>query len=184
MSDLFLLYEVPEGPDWEISYEFFRVADNDVMESVARGTDQRGNSTAPAQPNSTGPGHVFLCHSSGDKERVRDLYWRLKHDNVACWFDEEDLLPGDDWDREINRAIRRSKYVLVCVSRASVTKAGYVQKELKKALDVADEQPEGVAYIIPVRLEECEIPERLTRWHWVDLFKDGAYERLIRRLKA
>jgi TIR domain len=127
---------------------------------------------------------VFLCHSSGDKERVRDLYHRLQTDDVRCWFDEEDLLAGQDWEYEITRAIRRSKFVLACLSEASITRSGYVQKELKIALDVADKQPEGVAFIIPVRLEECEIPDRLQRWHWVDLFKDGGYERLVRGLGA
>ena len=48
----------------------------------------------------------------------------------------------------------------------------------------ADEQPDGVAYLIPVRLEECEVPERLKRWQWVDLFRDGGYERLLQGLKA
>lgn len=125
---------------------------------------------------------VFLCHSSRDKEQTRVLYRRLTANGVTCWFDEEDLEPGQDWDYEISRSIRRSRFVLVCLSRTSATRAGYIQKEIKKALDIADEQPEGVAYIIPARLEECEIPERLKRWHWVDLFKDGAYERLLRSL--
>jgi len=127
---------------------------------------------------------VFLCHSSGDKEQVRALYRTLNADGIECWFDEEDLLPGQDWGYEIGRAIKRSKFVLACVSKASITKSGYVQKELKKALDVADEQPEGVAFLIPVRLEECEIPDRLSQWQWVDLFVDGGYQRLLRVLKA
>jgi TIR domain len=110
-------------------------------------------------------------------------HWELKADGIRCWFDEEDLLPGQDWEYEISKAIRSSRYVVACLSKASVSKAGYIQKELRKALDVADEQPEGVAYLIPVRLEECEIPERLQRWQWVDLFKDQQYERLVRVLK-
>src|SRR6185295_7997083 len=126
---------------------------------------------------------AFLCHSSGDKERVRDLYSKLTGDGVKCWFDEEDLLPGQDWDYEITRAIRRSKFVLACLSNSSVTKSGYVQKELKKALDVADEQPESVAYIIPVRLEDCEVTQRLERWHWVDLYRENGYPRLLRTLR-
>lgn len=84
----------------------------------------------------------------------------------------------------VTKAIRNSRFVLACLSKASITKAGYVQKELRKALDVAEEQPEGAAYLIPVRLEDCEIPERLRRWQWVDLFKDGGYERLLRSLGA
>src|SRR3954452_2567629 len=70
---------------------------------------------------------VFLCRSSGDKDAVRLLYHRLTSDGVRCWFDEEHLLPGQDWDREINAAIRRSAFVLACLSTASITKTGYVQ---------------------------------------------------------
>jgi len=39
-------------------------------------------------------------------------------------------------EHEIGQAIRKSKFVLACISRSSVTKASYLQKELKKALDV------------------------------------------------
>ena len=157
----------------------------DAFAEGAASVDSDTVSEAPSESAnaSTGP-LVFLCHSSGDKERVRELYRRLSDDNIRCWFDEEDLLPGQNWEYEIARAIRRSRFVLACVSRSSVTKTGYVQKELKKAIDLADEQPEGVAYLIPVRLEECEIPDRLSQWQWVDLFKDNGYERLIRGLKA
>jgi hypothetical protein len=127
---------------------------------------------------------VFLCHSSGDKERVRALYRHLKADSIRCWFDEVDLLPGQKWRYEIERAIRHSRFVLACLSRASITKAGFVQKELKTALDVADEQPEGSTFLIPVRFEECEIPGRLSDLQWVNLFEDGGYERLLQALGA
>jgi hypothetical protein len=127
---------------------------------------------------------VFLCHSSGDKERVRQLCHQLMADGFDCWLDEERLLPGQNWEYEINRAISKSKFVLACLSRNSVTKTGFVQKELRTALDAADRQPEGIAFLIPVRLEECEIPQRLSRWQWVDLFKEGGYERLIHGLKS
>jgi len=125
---------------------------------------------------------VFLCHSSGDKEGVRRLYHRLRADGVSCWFDEEDLLPGQDWESEIGKAIRRSRFVLACLSNSSISKRGFVQKELRLALDVADEQPDGSTFLIPVRLEECEIPDRLKRWQAADLFKPMTYERLRRAL--
>jgi hypothetical protein len=86
---------------------------------------------------------AFLCHSSGDKERVRALYQRLEGDGVRCWFDEDDLLPGQDWDYEISRAIRSSQFVLACLSQQSIHKSGYLQKELRKALDVAAEPGRG-----------------------------------------
>lgn len=125
---------------------------------------------------------VFLCHSSSDKPKVRELYQRLRNDGISPWLDEEDLLPGFDWQIEIPKAVQSSDVVIVCLSKDSVTKTGYVQKEIKQALDVADEQPEGRIFIIPLKLEECDIPKRLSRWQWVNLFSDNGYQRLLRSL--
>jgi hypothetical protein len=125
---------------------------------------------------------VFLCHSSGDGDQVRQLYLHLKEDGIRCWLDKEDLLPGHDWEYEISRAIDRSRYVLVCLSADSITKMGYVQTEIRKILDAADRQPEGTTFVIPVRLEACPMPERLKRWQSVDLFSATGYQRLVRVL--
>jgi uncharacterized protein YegP (UPF0339 family) len=125
---------------------------------------------------------VFLCHSSGDKASVRDLYHRLSASGLEAWLDEENLLPGQDWNQEIRKAVRSSDVVLVCLSQSAINKAGYVQKEIKYALDVSDEQPEGTIFLIPLRLEECEMPERLCRWQWVNLFENKGYEKLMQSL--
>ena len=127
---------------------------------------------------------VFLCHSSGDKPAVRALYQRLCAEGIDAWLDEEKLLPGQDWQREIPKAVRASDVVIVCLSRGSITKAGYVQREIKFALDAADEQPEGAIFLIPARLEECESPDRLSRWQWVNLHEAKGYERLMRALRT
>jgi hypothetical protein len=127
---------------------------------------------------------VFLCHASGDKPAVRALYQRLQADGFQSWLDEEHLLPGQDWQHEITAAVRSSSVVLVCLSRVSVTKEGFVQKEIKQALDVADEKPEGSIFIIPVRLEDCDVPMRLRRWHWVNLYEGSGYTRLLSALRT
>jgi formylglycine-generating enzyme required for sulfatase activity len=129
------------------------------------------------------PLRVFLCHSSADKPAVRELYQRLKADDFEPWLDEEDLLPGQDWQREIPKAVRESDVVIVCLSRGSVNRAGYIQKEIKFALDVADEQPEGAIFIIPVKLEDCKVPDRLNRWQWVNQFDPNGYKKLLRALQ-
>src|SRR5688572_30197276 len=95
---------------------------------------------------------IFLCYSSTDKSAARELYDRLRAESFDPWLDVENLKGGQDWDFEIKRAVKRSGVVVVCLSRASVTKEGYVQKELKLALDVADEKPQGTVFIIPLRL--------------------------------
>lgn len=125
---------------------------------------------------------VFLCHSKDDKPKVRELYRRLVIDGFDAWLDEEKLMPGQDWDLEIRKAVRESDAIVVCLSNNSVTKAGYVQKEIRFALDVADEQLEGEIFLIPARLEDCHVPNRLDKWQWVDLFEKTGIEKLNQAL--
>ncbi len=133
---------------------------------------------------SPSPLRVFLCHSSGDKSPVRNLCQRLKIDGIDPWLDEEKLLPGQDWHLEIRKAVRTSHAVLVFLSQTSVNKIGFLNKEIKYALDIADEQPEGAIFIIPVKLEECVIPDRLRAWQWVNYFEPNGYERIMLALHA
>lgn len=115
---------------------------------------------------------------------MRQLYEQLRDDGFSPWLDKENLLPGQDWEFEILKAVRESDAVLVCLSRSAASKEGFIQKELRFALDKADEKPEGTIFIVPVRLEECDVPTRLARWHYVDLFSDRGYAKLTAALKA
>jgi hypothetical protein len=136
---------------------------------------------APAA--ATRPLRAFLCHASEDKPAVRALYKLLRKEGIQPWFDEVDLLPGQEWRQEIRKAVRISDVVIVCLSTKSTTKDAYVQKEIVYALDRADEKPEGTIYMIPLRLEACEVPDRLSRWQWVNLYEEGGFERLMRTLR-
>ncbi|HXU18729.1 MAG TPA: TIR domain-containing protein [Terriglobales bacterium] len=137
----------------------------------------------PSRPRSlSDPLKVFLCHSSSDKPKVRQLYRRLITDHFQPWLDEEDLLPGQDWHVEIRKAVGASDIVIVCLSKGSVAKTGFLNKELQYALDIAEQQPEGRIFIIPLRLEQCDVPDRLTKWQWVNFFEETGYEKLNRAL--
>jgi transcriptional regulator with XRE-family HTH domain len=126
---------------------------------------------------------VFICHASSDKPAARELYQRLKGEGFVPWLDEEDLLPGQNWKRAIPKAVSDSHVVVVCLSGAAVNRQGFVQKEIGYALDVAAEQPEDTIFIIPVRLEECAVPDRLSEWQWVNLYEPRGYELLLRALR-
>ncbi len=126
---------------------------------------------------------IFLCHAKEDKPQVADLYRRLKAAGYHPWLDKYDLLPGQDWRREIEKIIRDPyNLVLVCLSNNSITKRGVVQQEIKWALDVLDQQPEDTIYMIPARLEVCEAPERLSHLQWVNLFEPDGFDNLKRAL--
>jgi uncharacterized protein (TIGR00288 family) len=137
------------------------------------------------KPTATSRLRVFLCHSSHDKPKVRELYSALKQQTgIQPWFDEEDLLPGQDWELEISKAVKSSHCVIVCLTEHATSSVGYLHKEVRFALDVADRQPEGQIFLIPVKIEECDVPERLSRFHWVELYKPGGYELLLKALHA
>ncbi len=129
------------------------------------------------------PLRVFLCHSSNDKPAVRELYQKLRAEPwIQPWLDEEDIYPGQDWNMEIEKAIKETDAIIVCLSTGSITKEGYVQKEIKNALDYSDEKPEGTVFIIPVRLEDCKPPSRLSKWQFADYFenqRERGFERLL-----
>lgn len=78
--------------------------------------------------------------------------------------------------------MRDSDVVLVCISPRSLNKDGFVQREIRFALDVAEEKQEDSIFLIPVRLEVCDVPTRLRRFQWVDIFEDHGFERLLRSL--
>ncbi|MEW5720138.1 MAG: toll/interleukin-1 receptor domain-containing protein [Chloroflexota bacterium] len=126
---------------------------------------------------------VFLSHASEDNVAIRQIYERLCSDRIDAWLDDENLLPGERWRDAISKALAESHAVLACFSRRAVTKEGYLQKELRDALELAKEKPEGTIFLIPAKLEECEIPTTFHEWQWVNLYEEQGYERLLKSLQ-
>ncbi len=128
---------------------------------------------------------VFLCHASQDKPAVRELYKKLyAEDWIQPWLDEEELLPGQDWNLEIEKAVEASDAVIVCVSHVSVAKEGYVQKELRQVLEIALNKLDGAIFVIPVRLDECELPRSIRDRQGLDFFPEDCRDSAMRKLLA
>src|SRR5688572_23305948 len=134
-------------------------------------------------PETKRPLKVFLCHASADKPKVRELYRTLKRRGVQPWLDAENLIPGQNWEVEIPKALLSSDAIIICLSPNSIDKEGYVQKEITFALDKALEMPEGRIFLIPARLEECDLPYKLRQYQAVNLFEADGYTKLMKALK-
>ena len=126
---------------------------------------------------------AFLIYAHSDRKAVHNLYAHIVKDGVKAWLDAERLLPGQDWQREIRQAILTSDVVIVCLSREFNKQQGYRYEELKIALEKSKLLVDNEIFIIPVRLEKCDMPESLRYLHRVDLFEAGGYKRLIRALR-
>jgi hypothetical protein len=126
---------------------------------------------------------VFLCHASQDKSIVRELQQRLADEGwIDPWLDEKKLHPGEDWRVSIEEAVESSDSVVICLSNNSVDKEGFVQKELRYAREIALEKPEGTIFLIPLRLEDCDVPRGLRFFQWADYFgekKEQNYTELL-----
>lgn len=133
---------------------------------------------------------VFLSYAREDEGVAKEVYARLVASNVEVWFDQETLMPGERWKDKIRAAIEGCSYFLFLLSENSLSKRGYVQSEVRAALDIASELPQDRIYLIPARVEHC-VPadDRFREIQWVDLYPvldDGIAKllRVIRRKRA
>ncbi|MFM7474756.1 MAG: SUMF1/EgtB/PvdO family nonheme iron enzyme [Microcystis aeruginosa] len=132
---------------------------------------------------------IFLAHASEDKPAVLALYNRLKQAGYKPWLDKKDLIPGQIWRDEIPKAIKASQIFLACLSAKSA-KQGYIQRELRIALDTLGQMLPGTIFFIPMRLEECEIPDlqnaevglKLRDIHRLDYWEEDGFEQLERAI--
>jgi hypothetical protein len=134
-------------------------------------------------------GRTFICyaHNASDRAVAIRLYRDLLDADHAPWLDKFDLMPGDRWRIRITEVIRECKHFVALLSHHSLNKRGFVQSELREALDVLDTVPVDERFFIPVRLDDCEPKDqRLGQLQWADLFPDYAdgLRGLLRTLDA
>jgi hypothetical protein len=126
---------------------------------------------------------VFLSYARPDADLVGELYQRLSDIGIKPWMDRRDIVPGEVWKSTILKAIRQSDFFLACLSARSVNKRGVIQEEIKEALEVWRGKLEDDIYLIPVRLEECNMPEALSDFQRVDCYDAAGWELLVRAIR-
>lgn len=117
---------------------------------------------------------VFLSYAKENFKEAKRLFNFLNaHPTIDVWMDKISLGAGADWKEEIMNQIEASDYVILLLSSHSTEKRGFFQKEMSFALECATEIPSDKIYLLPVRLDNCEIKKRyLKNKQYVDLFPD------------
>lgn len=126
---------------------------------------------------------VFICHANDHLAVAHNLYKKLEAAGFEPWIQDEKILPGQHRELEILKAVRNSDVVIICLSERSFEEAGYFQKIQKIAADLALKQPEGAIFLIPVRIENCQVPVSLENLKSLDLFNKNDYNNLIKALQ-
>ncbi|HET7577225.1 MAG TPA: toll/interleukin-1 receptor domain-containing protein [Sphingomicrobium sp.] len=117
----------------------------------------------------TPEGNYFLSYSRSDEEFALRLAKDLRARGVAMWVDQFDIRPSEHWDRAIERAVRNCRGIVVIVSPRSV-ESNNVADEISFAIDSGKS-------VLPVLIERCALPLRLTRMQVIDA--TGKYERAL-----
>jgi|GEM_PF-1360872 len=120
---------------------------------------------------------VFVSHASQDARIASRVAMGLKAFDYETWYDDWELLPGDSIVDRVEAAIAASDVLLVLLSKSSVN-SKWVQRELSAGLS-RQLSGKGVM-VIPVLVEDCQIPDALADTKRVDL--RGDFERGFRQL--
>lgn len=99
------------------------------------------------------PGSVFLSYKSEDAGKVTKLKEELERAGLQVWFDKGALQGGDDWDREIEKAIEACTLFLPVISKNAQVVEGEFRREWTRALKRAERIPREVPFIIAVLID-------------------------------
>lgn len=139
-------------------------------------------------------GKAFISYQRADLPLVEPIVTRLKAAHIDCWIDINDLVYGGVWPQEIKRAIRSGgAFVPFFSPRHDSQRASFMNEELRQAIEQARLMHIDRRWLIPVKLEPCEIPAMtidattdLTSLHYIDFTTDwsAAMNALIKTLRA
>jgi len=115
------------------------------------------------------PLRLYISHASEDQVRVNQLRDELKAKEYQIFLCE-DLPPGSDWQKEMDRELSQTDVFVYCLSSASVSRAGRYNDELKAARARYRTEGEQDILIVPLRLEPCVIPAEVQDLTALDLF--------------
>ena len=117
---------------------------------------------------------VFLSHASDDKERfVLNFATKLRGEGIDVWLDKWEMLAGDSLVEKIfEEGIKESKTFVIVLSKNSVNKT-WVKEELNAGIV---KRIDGKCKVIPVVIDDCEVPEALKSTLWIKINDLNNYE--------
>jgi hypothetical protein len=129
---------------------------------------------------------VFIAYALEERATAVRLRQSLEAAGFDPWLDIHKLMPGQNWRRAIAQAIELADYFVACFSKKSIKKRGGFQRELRQALDIAENVPIDRPFLIPLRLDDCEPPAEFSRRsQWVDIFPEAepGVKKLVRAIR-
>jgi hypothetical protein len=126
----------------------------------------------------------FLSYAHEDRAIANKLYDSLFKRGITLWYDQQNFRQDQSVDAQILNAIKESYFLVLLLTHTSVSKRGYIRKEIRLALDMQEKLQEGRSFLIPVRADECQpLSEEIYGMSsFVDLFNnwDDGISQIVR----
>lgn len=114
----------------------------------------------------------FISHAHADKGIVDQIEsWLTNTAGLPVWYDSRFLPSGAKIASELGKAIEDCRSTIIVLSRRSV-ESGWVKEEFDASVDQRAQSKDAFK-IIPIRIEECEVPSFLQTTKWIDISKTG-----------
>jgi hypothetical protein len=110
--------------------------------------------------------NIFLGYPSERGTEAKSLFDFLKSLGLEVWFDKESVLPGEEWRPARKRAQDAADLIVHIISPEVLVRPGEVQRELKRTLDLASDQPFGTFYLIPVVVGGVTAPVEIAKYQY------------------
>ncbi len=127
--------------------------------------------THPSTPHRA----IFLSYAREDAEQTRRIADAMRAFGIEVWFDQNELRGGDSWDQKIRRQIKECALFVPVISATTQARGeGYFRREWKLGVDRTHDMAGGVAFIMPVVIDETSesdalVPEEFMRYQWTRL---------------
>lgn len=125
---------------------------------------------------------IFISHSSKNSDFFNRLTKDLEEAGMNVWKFTEEVQAGDDMTQSVKQALNEIDYYIIVLSKPSVI-SEWVNFELSATLINEASRQENL--VIPVLIEECEIPSSIRNRMYIDFRNnyDVALAQLVRSIK-
>lgn len=116
---------------------------------------------------------VFIIHAREDVDSALEIAHKLKEEGFNPWLDIIDILPGQRWEKAVQHALEESAIALFLSSENTTNSDGYFNKEIQYVMSSFRVRNELDSPVIPVRLDDSELPDELVGIQWIDYSPQG-----------
>ncbi len=118
---------------------------------------------------------IFISYSRKDESAVQKLYEALLVEGFKPWLKKE--FPSSD--KQSNHPLFEAEFLLACLSNNAVSAKGRLEASIQSDLSHLWRRSHGSTFLIPIRLDDCKIPQSLAAFDSIDFFAEEGLTRLL-----